>query len=60
MTDTFKVFLDGNFVGTAPSISEGVTLAHTMANRLKLIGSVSYFIIDDKNNKRSQGSLYST
>lgn len=58
--ETFTVFLEGTFAGTAQSLIEAQTLAKQVANRMGKVGSVKYSIFDNQNNRRGGGTLYST
>lgn len=60
MSETFNVFVEGTFVGTAPTLPEANQVAKRMANRMGKVGSVNILITDDKNNRRQGGSIYVT
>ena len=58
MSETFKIFIEGNYVGDAPTLSAADTIARQMAFRMGLQGSVKVRVIDDRNQVRAMSSIY--
>ena len=58
MTESFKVFVEGNYVGDAPTLSDADRLSRQMANRMGLSGSVKVRVIDDRGQLRAMASIY--
>jgi len=58
MAETFKVLVEGQFVGTASSVSQGEQLAHQMAFRMgHRGGGIKMEIFDEQNNRRGGGTI---
>ena len=56
--ETFKVFIEGNYAGDAPTLGEADRLARQMAFRMGFTGPVNIRVIDDKNQIRARASIY--
>lgn len=58
MTEVFKIFIEGNYAGDAPTLSDADRIARQMAYRMGYQGSVKVRVIDDRNQLRAMSSIY--
>ena len=61
MAESFKVLLNGQYIGDANSVEDGRNLARMMANRMGLRGGNNKVeIFDSMGQRRGGGSIYVT
>jgi len=59
MAETFRVLVEGQFVGAATSVQEGMNIAHQLAYRMgRHGGGIKVEIFDDHGSRVGGGSIF--